>query len=242
MSGSMSAESFRPFVIATGNADKAREIVEIFSAEFQSVIVSAAVEALDADVIGFVCAPPDAIVTVLESIVRPAHAPDVEETGKTLEANARIKAAAVARALGVPAIADDTGLEVDALGGAPGIYSARYAGPGASYTDNCEKLLSEMRDRLRASRTARFVTVALQHDPVRGDEVFERGKIEGVITDAPSGTNGFGYDPVFAPAGGGGRTFAQLSPGEKNAISHRGRAFRALANRIAQLEPPNEKV
>jgi XTP/dITP diphosphohydrolase len=241
LSGQTPAASFRPFVIATGNADKAREIVEIFSAEFKSVIVAAAIEALDADVIGFVCAPAEVIATVLESIVRPAHAPDVEETGETLEANARIKAAAVARALGVPAIADDTGLEVDALGGAPGIFSARYAGPGASYADNCEKLLSEMRDRLRASRTARFVTVALQHDPVRGDEVVECGKVEGVILDSPRGTNGFGYDPVFAPAGGGGRTFAEMSPSEKHAISHRGRAFRTLANRLAQLEPSNEQ-
>jgi XTP/dITP diphosphohydrolase len=219
-----------PFVIATANPDKAREIVEIFAAYFDTPLVAAAVESLDGMTIGFACAAPDEIVRVIDSIRRPDHAPDVEETGATLEANARIKAVGVARALGVPTIADDTGLEVDALGGAPGVLSARYAGTSATYEQNCELLLTEMRERLRASRTARFVTVAVRHDPASGDEVVARGKIEGVIVDVPRGAGGFGYDPVFAPAGGYGRTFAEMSTSEKHALSHRGRAFRALAD------------
>jgi XTP/dITP diphosphohydrolase len=130
--------------------------------------------------------------------------------------------------MGLPAIADDTGLEVDALGGAPGVHSARFAGEGASYDENVAKLLREMERVHRASRTARFATVAIARFP-DGREVLARGTIEGTIATAPSGAGGFGYDPVFLPAGGAGRTFADMPNGEKHRLSHRGRAFRALA-------------
>jgi XTP/dITP diphosphohydrolase len=160
-------------------------------------------------------------------------APDVEETGTTLEANARIKASAIANALQIMAVADDTGLEVDALGGAPGVYSARYAGAGATYADNVTKLLREL-DMTHASvRTARFVTVAIARGP-DGLELVARGAVEGEITVAPAGSGGFGYDPVFRPAEGDGRTFAEMTPAEKHAISHRGRAFRALAQMLTE--------
>jgi XTP/dITP diphosphohydrolase len=149
-----------------------------------------------------------------------------------LLANARIKAGAVAYALGVPAVADDTGLEIDALGGEPGVLSARYAGAHATSADNCAKVLNGMAEKRRASRTARFVTIALWCDPLAGDENYVRGVAEGVIIDECRGENGFGYDPVFAPAGGAGRTFAEMTASEKHAISHRGRAFRALATTL----------
>jgi XTP/dITP diphosphohydrolase len=125
------------------------------------------------------------------------------------------------------AIADDTGLEVDALEGAPGVYSARYAGPSATYDDNVAKLLRELEGVYPALRTARFATVALAYWP-DGRELVERGEVEGVITAAPGGVNGFGYDPVFVPTEGDGRTFAQMSAAEKHALSHRGRAFASL--------------
>jgi XTP/dITP diphosphohydrolase len=153
--------------------------------------------------------------------------PDVEETGATLEENARIKATGLAGALGMLTIADDTGLEVDALDGAPGVYSARYAGPDATYDDNVAKLLRELEGVYPALRTARFATVALARWP-DGRELVERGEVEGVITAAPAGHNGFGYDPVFVPTEGDGRTFAQMTAAEKHALSHRGRAFAAL--------------
>jgi len=222
----------RPFVIATRNPEKAREIVEIFSVRAATPLVAAAVDAGDSTTVGFLVATPADAPGALAALVVPPVAPDVAETGDTLEANARIKAVAVGRALGVPALADDTGLEVDALGGAPGVHTARYAGPEATGAQNCARLLADMRERLRASRTARFVTVVVHHDPDSGLDTLGRGKVEGVIVDEPRGDHGFGYDPVFAPAGGHGRTFAEMSSDEKHALSHRGRAVAALARTL----------
>lgn len=190
-------------VLATANPDKARELAD-------------ALAGLD-----------------LELVARPAGVPDVEETGTTLLENARLKAQALVAATGLPALADDTGLEVDALGGAPGVYSARYAGEDATYADNVEHLLAELGAATRNARTARFRTVLVLADP-DGSELAVDGVAEGVIADAPRGDGGFGYDPVFVPAGGGGRTFAEMTLAEKQAVSHRGRALRALAARLRE--------
>ncbi len=189
-------------VVATANPDKATEIVSVLS------------ELGDVELLG-----------------RPADVGDVEETGDTLLENARLKALALCEATGEVAVADDTGLEVDALGGAPGVWSARYAGEGATYDDNVEKLLVELGDG--EDRTARFTTVAYAAFP-DGTEVHARGEVLGVITRSPRGDAGFGYDPIFAPDEAGGRTFAEMAAEDKNAISHRGRAFRALAERLAE--------
>ena len=158
---------------------------------------------------------------------RPEGVGEVVEDADTLEGNAMLKAGAVCEFAGAAALADDTGLEVDALGGAPGVWSARYAGPGASYADNLARLLAEMRDVPRPQRTARFRTVAAVCFP-DGTSLSAQGVVEGAITTEPRGVGGFGYDPVFAPKEGGGRTFAELGPAAKNAISHRARALRAL--------------
>ena len=160
---------------------------------------------------------------------RPAAVPDVEETGETLLDNARLKARALAEATGLPAIADDTGLEVDALDGAPGVYSARYAGEGATYADNVAKLLAALDGA--SNRAARFTTVAVAAWP-DGREVHAEGAVEGAIATAASGAGGFGYDPVFVPAGSR-LTFAEMAPEDKDAMSHRGRAFRSLAAALA---------
>ena len=164
---------------------------------------------------------------------RPPALGEVAEDADDLEGNARLKAAAVCAFAGAPAVADDTGLEVDALGGAPGVRTARYAGPGASYADNVERLLAEMRDVAPAQRTARFRTVALVVWP-DGFELTAAGAVEGLIAVEPRGLSGFGYDPVFVPAEGGGLTFAEMSDAAKHAISHRGRAFRALAEALGE--------
>jgi XTP/dITP diphosphohydrolase len=168
-----------------------------------------------------------------ELVSRPAGIPDVVEDGDTLEANARLKATAVAEATSMAAIADDTGLEVDALGGAPGVHSSRYAGPDGDAGRNVAKLLAELEGTAPAERTARFRTVALARFP-DGREVIAHGTVEGVITDDVAGHGGFGYDPVFVPTGPGtdGRTFAEMTAADKHAVSHRGRAFRALAERL----------
>jgi XTP/dITP diphosphohydrolase len=169
---------------------------------------------------------------------RPASVPDVEEHGETLEDNARLKAIAICEATGQAAVADDTGLEVDALGGAPGARAARFAGEHATYAQNVTALvdaLVEVSDP--ALRTARFRSVAMVRFP-DGREVAAEGVVSGRIAFAPIGTNGFGYDPVFVPDGGDGRTLGQLDPEEKHAISHRGRAFRALAAKLKSSNPP----
>jgi XTP/dITP diphosphohydrolase len=163
---------------------------------------------------------------------RPADVPDVVEDGETLVDNARLKARAICAATGLPAVADDTGLEVDGLDGAPGVWSARYAGEDATYADNVAKLLGELEARPGASRTARFRSVAFVAYP-DGDELWCEGIVDGSIAESPRGDNGFGYDPVFVPDDADGRSFAEMDDAEKNAISHRGRAFRALAARLA---------
>jgi XTP/dITP diphosphohydrolase len=170
----------------------------------------------------------------LDLTSRPASVPDVDETGSTLVENARLKASAVAAATGEAAVADDTGLVVDALGGAPGVWSARFAGEDATYADTVAKLLAELAGVDPGRRTARFETVALVRWP-DGREVVATGVVEGVIATEARGDGGFGYDPVFVPAEGGGRTFAELTADEKHALSHRGRAFRALAAELAKL-------
>ena len=150
-------------------------------------------------------------------------APDVVEDGNTCEANAVKKARAIAEFTGLPAVADDTGLEVDALGGRPGVYAARYAGEGATYEGNCLKLLQELSGVPRERRTARFLTVAAIALPSDGIQVVQ-GTLEGVIADEASGAQGFGYDPVFLIPELG-KTLAQLSADHKNTISHRAKAF-----------------
>jgi XTP/dITP diphosphohydrolase len=196
-------------VLASANPDKAKEIQATLSA------------ALD--------------VTLLP---RPADVPDVVEDGQTLLDNARLKAHALVAATGEAAVADDTGLEVDALGGAPGVYSARYAGEDVTYADNVAKLLRELAALPDAGgeRVARFRTVALAAFP-DGTEVWAEGAVEGAIASEARGQAGFGYDPVFVVAraeGGDGRTFAEMTAAEKDQVSHRGRAFRALAELLAQ--------
>ena len=165
-----------------------------------------------------------------EVLFRPAEVPEVDETGETLEENARLKAQAVCAATGQAAVADDTGLEVDALGGRPGVRAARYAGEGATYADNVAKLLAELDGA--ADRRARFRTVALASFP-DGRELVAEGWVDGQIALSPRGGFGFGYDPVFVPDEGDGRTFAEMTREEKEAVSHRGRAFRALAEKLA---------
>ena len=193
-------------VVASANPDKVKEIVAVLS------------EAL-----------------VVELVPRPDHVPEVVEDGATLVDNARLKARALLQATGTAAVADDTGLEVDALGGAPGVHAARYAGEDATYADNVNKLLAEL-DALGdggGERRARFKSIAFVAFP-DGSEVWAEGVVEGTIAAAPRGQNGFGYDPVFEPDAGGGRTFAEMSAAEKDAMSHRGRAFRALAQVLAE--------
>jgi XTP/dITP diphosphohydrolase len=178
-------------------------------------------------------------VPALTLLPRPSSVPDVEETGETLLENARLKAKALVDATGEAAVADDTGLEVDGLDGAPGVYSARFAGEHATYADNVAKLLTELADAGAVQpdqRRATFRTVALVAFP-DGSELWADGRVSGVIAPEAVGDGGFGYDPVFAPDGCGGRTFAQMSPGEKHDISHRGRAFRALAAKLVNRSP-----
>lgn len=151
--------------------------------------------------------------------------PDVAEDAETLVGNARLKAVAIVDETGEPALSDDTGLEVDALGGAPGVWSARFAGPDASADDNVDKLLADLSDH--SDRGAQFRTVLMLLWP-DGRELVAEGVVRGQITEARSGGGGFGYDPVFAPEGHGGVTFAEMSAEDKNAISHRGVALRKL--------------
>jgi XTP/dITP diphosphohydrolase len=166
----------------------------------------------------------------VELAPRPADVPDVVEDADTLEGNARLKASAVAAATGRPAIADDTGLEVPALGGAPGVYAARYAGEHASYADNRAKLLAALAGS--TDRRASFRTVAMVVWP-DGEETAAEGVCEGTIAERERGGRGFGYDPVFVPVEGDGRTFAEMSEDEKHDLSHRGRALRNLLTKLA---------
>lgn len=207
-------------VLATANPHKAIEIAEVLGPSF-------------------------------DLVPRPLDVPDVIEDADTFEGNARLKSSALVAATGEPALADDSGLEVDALGGAPGVHSARYAGERATGAENVARLLTELSGILAAAgdaaasdaggydlgRTARFRCVLVVSWP-DGREVVASGVVEGHVIDAPRGESGFGYDPVFVPdhPSARGRTFAEMSPAEKHAISHRGRALRALATRLGR--PP----
>lgn len=169
------------------------------------------------------------IIDVLQGLRRPPRIvdgvawPEVEESGETLRANAVLKARTVAAVAGLAAIADDTGLEVDALGGDPGVHTARFAGPEASYAENVAHLLRQLRGV--PERSARFRTVIAVVAP-GGEETVAEGVLEGRIADAPRGGYGFGYDPVFEV---GGRTLGEMTPEEKKVISHRALALRSLA-------------
>jgi XTP/dITP diphosphohydrolase len=163
-------------------------------------------------------------------------APDVIEDGETCEANARKKAVEIARYTGLPAVADDTGLEVDALDGRPGAFAARYAGEHATYEDNCRKLLQELQGIPPQRRNARFVTVAAIALP-KGETQLARGVLKGSIAEEAAGSHGFGYDPVFfLPERR--QTLAQLSPIEKNRISHRALAFAQAKQMLQQMTVP----
>jgi XTP/dITP diphosphohydrolase len=193
-------------LVASGNPGKLREI--------EAILANYAIEAVPAAAFAI---------------------PEVEETGLSFIENAILKARHASRHAGLPALADDSGLEVDSLGGAPGIYSARYAGPGASDADNNAKLLAALRDVPPERRTARFrcVMAVLRHadDP---SPFIAEGVWEGVILEQPRGTGGFGYDPLFLVPERG-RASAELAAEEKNRLSHRARALHALAARFDQL-------
>jgi XTP/dITP diphosphohydrolase len=188
--------------IATRNAHKTREIQRILGADFAVRDLSAYPET-----------------------------PETVESGKTFEENAVLKATAAARQLPGLVVADDSGLEVDALGGAPGIYSARYAGQNATDRQNIDKLLVELARIERAKRSARFRCVIALAREGKLLGTFE-GVVEGVVVDSPCGTSGFGYDPLFMP-NGFGKTFGQLSPTEKDRVSHRARALEKLCVRLS---------
>jgi XTP/dITP diphosphohydrolase len=161
-----------------------------------------------------------------------ARDPAVEETGSTFEENALLKARAVPASAGDVAIADDSGIEIDALGGAPGVWSARWADEG----DWIPRVLRELTGVPEAGRGCRYVcaAAAVWPDP-HAREFVVRGVVEGRVAEAPRGTGGFGYDPIMVPNEGDGRTFAEVSEAEKHALSHRGRAFRELARHL--IEP-----
>jgi XTP/dITP diphosphohydrolase len=161
-------------------------------------------------------------------LVEDAQWPDVEETETTLVGNALLKAREVRAATGCAVVADDTGLEVEALGGEPGVFSARFAGPEATYEDNVEKLLRVMEGVTDRGAVFRTVMVLIDES---GEELVVEGVMEGSITTEPRGSNGFGYDPVFLV---GDRTFAEMATKEKNQISHRARALRALADELSE--------
>jgi len=190
------------FVLATFNRDKAREL--------EALLAGAGV--------------------TLRTLAEFPDARSPLEDGATLLENAMIKARAALAATGLPTIADDTGLEVEALDGAPGIHAARFAGPGATYDDNVRLLLDRLKGVAPERRGARFRTMCVALFP-DGREVIGEGVLEGWILEQARGIGGFGYDPVFGLSDG--RTLAELTPDEKNAISHRARAVRDLAEKLA---------
>ncbi len=196
-------------ILATGNRHKLREIRRIFSgADFR-----------------------------IRSLADFPPLRDIQENGATLEANAAKKANAVSRALGLPALADDSGLFVPALGGSPGVRSARYAGPARNYNENNHKLLGRMRNLRGRRRRAYFATAVALARPGR-KTVLRSAKIWGSIVLEPSGKNGFGYDPLFRPRGEP-RTFAQMTLGEKNRMSHRARAFKKMLGYLRRIKLEN---
>ena len=169
-----------------------------------------------------------ALMEGLEVVALPDEVQLPPETGETFAANALPKARVAARATRLAAFADDSGIEAGALGGAPGVRSARFAGEGASDDDNLAKLIAEA----PPGSPLAYVCVIALVDPATGEERTFEGRCTGTMAPAPRGTGGFGYDPVFVPDGGDGRTMAELSPAEKDAISHRGRAARALLEHL----------
>ena len=204
MSAATGGGASRRYVLATFNRDKAREL--------------------------------HALLAIPEIEILPwsdfPGALSPEETGETLTENAFLKARAAMEHTGLPAIADDTGLEVEALSGEPGVRAARFSGPGATYASNVALLLERMRGIAPGLRGARFRTVCAAVFP-DGREIEAEGVLEGRITEAARGAQGFGYDPVFEPAGFS-RTLAEMTAAEKNEVSHRGRAARALAGRLRE--------
>ncbi|TQI65925.1 RdgB/HAM1 family non-canonical purine NTP pyrophosphatase [Clostridium sp. KNHs216] len=178
----------------------------------------------------------------LERILMPLHIsvsapdlPEVEETGTTFAENAFLKADSACRETGLPAVADDSGLMVDALGGAPGVYSARYAGEDATDLDRIHKLLDAVKEVPQEKRTAKFVSAICCVFP-DGTRITAQGECAGTIAFAPEGEGGFGYDPVFLV---NGKSFAQLTAEEKDEISHRGRALRAFAEKLRNRKEKN---
>ncbi len=184
-------------VIATHNEGKARELAELFT--------PIGIESVSAGALGL---------------------PEPEETGATFAENAKIKAGAASAASGMLAVADDSGLEVTALGGAPGIHSARWGGPNKNFRRAMERVNRELEASGVADRSARFVCALALGQP-RGETLVRIGKINGTIVWPPRGTRGFGYDPIFVPDGYA-ETFGEMDPVEKSAISHRMRAFEKL--------------
>ncbi len=202
----------RRLVLATRNAHKVGELREILA----DVLAE-----LDLDIVGLADFP---------------DVPDVIEDGVTFAENALLKARAVAAATGLPALADDSGLAVDVLGGAPGIFSARWSGRHGDDRANLELLLAQLSDVRDEHRGAGFVCAAAIALP-DGRTRVEEGHFRGTLTREPRGTNGFGYDPILL-VDGDTRTSAELSPAEKNAVSHRGTAFRALSDALRELLGP----
>ncbi|NUP30555.1 MAG: XTP/dITP diphosphatase [Streptomycetaceae bacterium] len=194
-------------VLATRNANKVTELQQILKAA-----------GLDIELVG---------VTEFPDVA------DVPETGLTFAANALLKAHAVAKATGLPAIADDSGLCVEALNGMPGIFSARWAGRHGDDRANLDLLLAQLSDIAPEHRAAHFACAAALALPDGTERVVE-GRLNGSLTTAPRGTNGFGYDPILQ-VDGDTRTTAELTPDEKNAISHRGKAFRAIVPVVEEL-------
>ncbi|MCQ4083816.1 RdgB/HAM1 family non-canonical purine NTP pyrophosphatase [Streptomyces sp. RB6PN25] len=194
-------------VLATRNAHKITEL--------RAILTDAG---LDVDLVGANAYP---------------DAPDVKETGVTFAENALLKAHALAQATGLPAVADDSGLCVDVLGGAPGIFSARWAGRHGDDRANLDLLLAQLADVDDPHRAAHFACAAALALP-NGTERVVEGRLEGTLRHAPAGKGGFGYDPILQPLGET-RTCAELTPEEKNAISHRGKAFRALVPVVREL-------
>lgn len=202
------SEFLMKLIVASANRNKASEIVEILGE-----------------------------VEGLQLISRPEGIPEPAEDGATLLDNARIKAHALLEATGISAVADDTGLEVESLGGAPGVHTARYAGKSATAEANISKLLGAMSNwEDPDQRVALWRTVVVVAMP-DGTEFISEGVCEGRIALEPWGTNGFGYDPVFIPDEGDGRTFAEMSSGEKHQISHRGRALQLLSEQLYEVWP-----
>lgn len=191
-------------VIATRNEDKFREISEILG---------------------------DSIVEVLP-LADFKDAPEVDETGETLEENALLKAKSASKATGLPALADDTGLFVDAINGEPGVRSSRFAGENATYEDNRNLLLSKLEGIPEESRTAKFVSIAALADGV--NSITTKGEVKGFITITPRGSNGFGYDPIFQSEHSE-KTFGELSADEKRAFSHRQKAFSEMLRILKEM-------